>query len=115
LATIFLCGSTLEGLLMDSAARHIARFNSAVSAPKDKVGHVRKLHEWTLDNLINVAHEVGLLSLDVKKFGHVLRDFRNYIHPRQQAVQCFAPDQHTAKISWQVLQAAIDGLSGKRK
>lgn len=115
LATIFLCGSTLEGLLMDSAARHIARFNLAGSAPRDKAGKVRPLHEWTLDSLINVAHEVGLLSLDVKKFGHVLRDFRNYIHPRQQAVQNFVPDQHTAKISWQVLQAAIAGLSGKRK
>lgn len=114
LATIFLCGSTLEGLLLDAAAKEIARFNTAESAPKAKDGKVKPLHEWTLDNLINVAHEVGVLSLDVKKYGHALRDFRNYIHPRQQAVQKFSPDEHTAKISWQVLQAAIAGLSGQR-
>lgn len=114
LATIFLCGSTLEGLLLDAAAKEIARFNTAESAPKNKDGKVKPLPEWTLDHLINVAHEVGILSLDVKKYGHALRDFRNYIHPGQQAVQKFRPDQHTAKISFQVLQAAIAGLSGQR-
>jgi len=115
LATVFLCGSTLEGLLLDAATKQPQQFNSAKSAPKDKDERVRQLHDWTLDNLINVAHEVGILSLDVKKYGHTLKDFRNYIHPRQQASQGFKPDQHTAKISWQVLRAAIADLSGQRK
>jgi len=115
LATIFLCGSTLEGLLLDAATKQPQQFNCCTSAPKDKEGKVIQLHSWTLDSLINVAHEVGLLSLDVKKYGHTLKDFRNYIHPRQQASQGFKPDQHTAKISWQVLQAAIADLSGQRK
>ncbi len=115
LATIFLCGSTLEGLLLDAATKQPQQFNASQSAPKDKDGKVLQLHSWTLENLINVAHEVGMLSLDVKKHGHALRDFRNYIHPRQQAFQQFRPDMHTAKISWQVLQAAIANLSGQRK
>ncbi|MGV8934507.1 MAG: hypothetical protein ACOH1I_07775 [Gallionellaceae bacterium] len=115
LATIFLCGSTLEGLLLDAATKQPQQFNSSKSAPKDRDDKVMQLHSWTLDSLINVAHEVGLLSLDVKKYGHALKDFRNYIHPRQQASQGFRPDQHTAKISWQVLQAAIADLSGQRK
>lgn len=115
LATIFLCGSTLEGLLLDAATKQPQQFNSAKSAPKDKEDRAMQLHLWSLDSLINVAHEVGLLSLDVKKYGHALKDFRNYIHPRQQASQGFKPDPHTAKISWQVLQAAISDLSGQRK
>lgn len=115
LATIFLCGSTLEGLLLDAATKQPQQFNSAKSAPKDKEDKVLQLHLWSLDSLLNVAHEVGLLSLDVKKYGHTLKDFRNYIHPRQQASQGFKPDPHTAKISWQVLQAAIADLSGQRK
>lgn len=115
LATIFLCGSTLEGLLLDSATKQPQQFNCAQSAPKDKDEKVKQLYDWTLESLINVAYEVGLLSLDIKKYGHTLKDFRNYIHPRQQAAQGFKPDQHTAKISWQVLQAAIADLSGQRK
>lgn len=115
LATIFLCGSSLEGILLDAASKQAQSFNNAKAACTDKNGKVKQLQEWTLDSLINTAHEVGLLSLDVKKFGHALKDFRNFIHPRQQAAQGFNPDHHTAKISWQVLQAAIADLSGKRK
>lgn len=114
LAVIFLCGSTLEGLLLDAATKNSKQFNQADSAPKDKSNNTRQFHEWTLDSLINVAHDVGFLSLDIKKHSHSLKDFRNYIHPRQQAVQNFRPDAHTAKISWQVLQAAIANLSGQR-
>ena len=114
LSVVFLCGSTLEGLLLDIASRNIQIFNLAECAPKTKEGKNKQLHDWTLNDFINVAHEVGLLSLDVKKHGHALRDFRNYIHPRQQIVEKFNPDQHTAKISWQVLQAAIADLCRQR-
>jgi hypothetical protein len=115
LATIFLCGSTLEGLLLDSATKNVQKFNSSKSSPRDKDDKVRQLHEWSLESLINVAHEASFLSLDVKNFSHALKGFRNYIHPRQQALQGFKPDEHTALISWQVLQAAIADLSGQRK
>ena len=64
-----------------------------------------------LSNFIDVAYELGLLAEDVKKFSHTLRDFRNYIHPYQQMSSRFNPDKHTAKISWQVLKAALFQLS----
>lgn len=115
LAVIFLCGSTLEGLLLHIAAQNPQKFNSSKSAPKDKDGKVKQLHDWTLDNLINVAHEENFIKLDIKKFAHTLKDFRNYIHPRQQASQNFNPDKHTAEISWKVLQATIANLTGNRK
>lgn len=114
LSVIFLCGSTLEGLLLHIATQNPQKFNTSTAAPKDKNGKVRQLHEWTLDNLINVAFDVGCIKLDIKKFSHTLKDFRNYIHPRQQASQNFNPDKHTAQISWKVLQATIANLSGER-
>ncbi|MFZ2891412.1 hypothetical protein [Sulfuricurvum sp.] len=115
LAVIFLCGSTLEGLLQDKATKHPKEFNSAKSAPKNKDGKVLPIHEWTLNALIDVAYETSYIEDDIKKFSSALRDFRNYIHPRQQAISNFNPDNHTAKISWQVLQATIASLSGQRK
>lgn len=115
LSVIFLCGSTLEGLLLHVATHNTKEFNSSLSAPKDKEGKVRLLHEWTLDNLINVAYEIGYIKLDIKKFAHTLKDFRNYIHPREQVSQKFYPDKHTAEISWKVLQATIANLAGERK
>lgn len=106
LATVFLCGSTLEGILLGVASKYPKEFNQSKCAPI-KDGKVLQFHEWTLSNFIDAAKEIGLLSEDVKKHSHALRDFRNYIHPYQQLMSGFNPHEHTAKISWQVLQAAI--------
>ncbi len=115
LSVVILSGSSLEGILLDLASKYPKKFNQSKSAPKDKSGKVKQIHNWTLNDLINVAHETRYIKLDVKKFSHALRDFRNFIHPYEQAIQQFTPDEHTAKISWQVLQAALADLSGKRK
>ncbi len=111
LAVIFLAGSTLEGLLLSVASKNPRSFNQAAASPKDKQGKVLQLHEWSLKDFIDAACEIGLLGLDVKKFSHSLRDFRNYIHPYQQMVSRFDPDEHTARICWQVLRAAIADMS----
>lgn len=111
LSVIFLCGSSLEGILLGIASKHPREFNQAKSSPKDKEGKSLQFHLWSLSNYIDVAHEVGLLKEDVKKFSHSLRDFRNYIHPYEQVSARFNPDEQTARISWQVLKAALFQLS----
>ena len=114
LAAIFLCGSILEGVLLGVACANPRDFNQAPNSPKDAVGKVRPFPEWTLAQLIDVACELGHLKLDVKKFSHALRDFRNFIHPFQQMTSRFNPDRHTADICLQVLKAGIASLSGQR-
>ena len=111
LAVIFLCGSTLEGILLGVASSKPREFNQSTISPKDKAGQVKNFQDWYLNDFINVARELNLLGEDVKKFSHALRDFRNYIHPYQQMSSNFNPDENTAKICWQVLQAAIIQLS----
>lgn len=106
LSVVFLCGSTLEGIILAAASNYPKKFNQASSAPK-KDGKVLPFHDWKLASLIDVGREVGILGEDVKKYGHALRYFRNYIHPFEQLASSFSPHEHTAKISWQVLQAAI--------
>jgi len=115
LATIFLCGSILEGILLGIALQRPKDFNQSANSPKDKDNKVKPFHEWSLAQFIDVAHGLGILKLDVKKFSHELRDFRNYIHPYQQLASKFTPDNHTAEICLQVLKAAIADLSGDRK
>ena len=114
LAVIFHCGSILEGLLLGVASANPQQFNQAPNSPKDKAGQVKQFHEWTLAQFIDVSCEVGHLKLDVKKFSHALRDFRNYIHPYEQMSARFNPDKYTAEICLQVLKAAIASLSGQR-
>lgn len=113
-AAIFLSGSILEGLLLGTACTNPQRFNESAGSPKDLSGKVKQFHEWSLAQFIDVACEEGFLKLDVKKFSHALRDFRNYIHPYQQLSSRFTPDRHTANICLQVLRAAIASLCGQR-
>jgi hypothetical protein len=108
-------GSTLEGLLLGIALTNPQLFNSTNSSPKTKEGKVKQFHLWSLSNFIDVAAEIGLLKEDVKKFSHALRDFRNYIHPFEQMSSRFYPDEKTAKICLQVLNAAIFQMTNNRK
>ncbi|HEY6541217.1 MAG TPA: hypothetical protein VIZ18_09775 [Ktedonobacteraceae bacterium] len=107
LGTIFLLGSTLEGILLAVALKDPAKYMRSKTAPKDRAGVVKKINEWKLAELIDVAYEVDDLKLDVKKFSHVLRDFRNYIHPFHQMQHSFNPNQYTVDICWQVFKAAF--------
>lgn len=107
LSVIILAGSMLEGILLSIANQKMRAFNQAPVAPKNKEGKVKAFYEWSLNDLINVAHEIGILKKDVAKFSHVLRDFRNYIHPYQQMSERFFPDENTAKICMQVMKGAL--------
>lgn len=115
LGTIFLLGSTLEGLLLAIALEHPIKFMSAGSAPKGRSTKPKPLHEWSLSELINVAYELSLLDLDVSKFSHILRGFRNYIHPYRQMSEAFSPDQNTADICWQVFKAAYSQIKDRAR
>ena len=113
LSAIVIIGSTLEGILLGLASKNPRDFNQAMAAPKDTEGKTKSFQYWTLSNFIDVAHELRLLKEDVKKFSHVLRDFRNYIHPFEQMSKNFNPDIHTAKLCWNVLKVALIQLSKK--
>jgi hypothetical protein len=112
LSCIILCGSVLEGILLGVASSKAKEFNQCEISPKNRdTQKVLQFNDWTLSNFIDVSYKLGFLGLDVKKYSHSLRDFRNYIHPYEQMSSGFNPDIETAKISWQVLRAAITDLS----
>ncbi|MEF2174934.1 MAG: hypothetical protein V3575_00560 [Candidatus Absconditabacteria bacterium] len=113
LSSIILMGSTIEGLLLDLANRNPKKFNQSSKSPKDKNGIVKTFSLWSLSNLIDVSYDIGYIDLDVKKFSHSVRDFRNYIHPNQQIKAGFIPNENTIIITFQVLKAIIDNLQSK--
>lgn len=109
LAAVILAGSVLEALCLDFGAQHPERVNRAFEAAYNKPPP--KLHEWHLRQWIDILGSTGDLSPNIEKFGHGLRDFRNYVHPAQQRASGFRPDKHTANISLRVVVAAIDDLA----
>ena len=113
LSVIFQCGSVLEAVLLGAAQKEPEKFNRSRVSPK-RTGKVKAFQEWSLAEFIDVAHDIGLLKLDVHKFSHALRDFRNYIHPSQQLLSGSVPDEHTARVCLQVLKAALADVAGER-
>lgn len=112
LSAIILIGSIAEGVLLGVATKYPRIFNMANSAPTNRNdGRVKPFNAWTLNNFIEVAYELDIIHEDVKKFSHVLREFRNYIHPYQQLCSKFNPDIDTAAICLQVLKALIAQVS----
>lgn len=108
LSTIVLLGSILEGVLLDKIQNHPEQANQSKSAPK--ISFCR----WTFRDLIVVAHECGWLDRDVKDYSETLRDYRNFIHPREQLRYQSYPDAGTCKVARTVVEAALDDLANKR-
>lgn len=112
LAGLIMMGSLLEGMLLGAIQRYPQKANQAKSAPRDlQTGQVRRLRDWTLAQMIEVAHELAWVGLDIRKFSHALREFRNLVHPREQLRVGDRPDADTCKISWLVVQAASNDLA----
>ena len=115
LSSVIMIGSVLESVLLGTASSYPKLFNQTKCSPKDDNGRVRMFQDWTLNSFIYAAYEIGFIIIDVKKFSHVVRDFRNYIHPYSQRTTSFYPDNNTALICFQVLKAAISQIGEFRK
>ena len=111
LSAVVMMGSILEGVLLHNLEDNRETGNRATSSPKDRItGKPRPIQEWGLSALIDVAHEVGWLQGDVKRFSHALRDSRNLVHPYMQRLHGEVPDEDTCSICWQVVRAAVSDL-----
>ncbi len=110
LSAVVMMGSILEGVLLHKAEHNMKAANQAKAAPRDKAGAVKPIYDWSLSALIDVAHEVGWLQGDVKRFSHALRESRNIVHPYVQRLSQDRPDGDTCRICWQVVRAAVADL-----
>jgi hypothetical protein len=110
LAAVVMSGSILEGALF---AFTEARLQDAHRSPKclknKKDSTPRDLAEWSLFDLIEVAHDRGWLQ-ETKRFSHPLRESRNMVHPRQQLKLAENPDAGASEICWTVVKAAVTRL-----
>lgn len=109
LAAIILAGSVLEGMCLGFGVKHPEAANRGYAAHYSKPAP--PFYDWKLSEWIDVLGRMGGLSQNVVKFGHALRDFRNYVHPAEQLARKFEPDKHTARIGFQVVVAAADDLA----
>lgn len=105
LLALFGIGSLLEGLLMATLEHRDP------DAPLlDGRGRTVQLDRAGLDVLVQNAHARGHIALDAKAFVDPVRSFRNYIHPRRQAAEAFAPDDDTVCMAWGTVHVVLSDL-----
>jgi len=109
-AAIIMMGSILEGLLLARAQLSTSTAYQSSRAPTNKQGKAIPIQDWTLNQLIEVAADIGWIKTDRGKFSHALRDSRNVVHPWQALMSRANFDQATCKTSWNVLDASVEDL-----
>jgi hypothetical protein len=110
IAAVIMMGSVLEGLLLARAQMSPADAFRCSQAPRTRDGKNLPIHEWNLNQLINVAVDLGWLKSDRGKFSHALRDSRNIVHPWGHLAAKADFDLATCETCWHVLNASLSDL-----
>lgn len=79
-AAVILCGGVLEGLLTFALAKHQSEAKEEYRRLVQKA-KIPRISEWHLEELIEIASRVDLISKSAAKGASAVRDFRNLIHP----------------------------------
>ncbi|MGP3958013.1 DUF4145 domain-containing protein [Nonomuraea sp. 3N208] len=95
IAAIIMLGSLLEGVLLDVMSARLGQ------PPQRK----------SLHDLIDQARQHGFIGVDVQKFSHALRDYRNLVHPHAQVRMSDPPNRDTVEICWPVVNATLNDLA----
>jgi hypothetical protein len=88
-SSVVLAGSILEALLYDQLSADPTIRATALSsskAPRER-GIVKDLlaGKWKLEKLIDVSVDLSILPKDrAKTFDQILRDYRNFVHPKKE-------------------------------
>jgi hypothetical protein len=117
-SAVVMAGSILEAILHDQlmSPKYLSSAMACPKAPKKNVGakaspirETRDIRndtsedEWKLQDLIAVASEIGVIEKESEKhIDQVLRDYRNFVHPRKEikaAHQCVEAQALMAKGS----------------
>lgn len=101
-------GGLLESLLLARVHREPNKRDvfTAKAAPKDaKNQQTLPLDRWTLQDFISVAYELKWIRTPVRDVSHIVRDYRNYIHPHKELSNQLALDVDDARMFWEVSKA----------
>jgi hypothetical protein len=98
LSAIIMLGGLLEGVLLDAAS---------VRLPRPQ----KPAKDWTLNALIQTAHREKWIQRDAHRFGDILRDYRNLVHPNVQREFGDPPDKDTVSMCWPVVNATLNDLA----
>ncbi|XXY45005.1 hypothetical protein WME91_33895 [Sorangium sp. So ce269] len=112
-SAVVMAGSILETILLDLLTKDATRLAAAKASPAaPKVrGALKHEDDWTLNDMIQLAVAVNLLPIErAKTFDQVLRDYRNFVHPRKEIRSAHPCGEGEALMAKGALDAVCEHL-----
>jgi hypothetical protein len=110
LAAVVMMGSLFEGVLLARVIANPQAASQSPEAPRAKGDKLRQFHEWTLTDLINVAHSCGWLDMGADSFSHMLLNYKDYIHPWHHVAHSGSIGEWACTDNWGVVSYAVAAL-----
>lgn len=112
-SAVIMAGSILEAILYDLLSADPTRKAQAIANARAPKRDLTK-GEWWLHDLIEVATDLGLLPQDrAKTFDQVLRDYRNFVHPKKEIKAAHPCTEAEAFMAKGALDAICNHLGSK--
>ena len=111
-SSVIMAGSILEAILFDqlASAKWTSHALASGKVPNNKGASV-PFDDWKLFNLIDVAVDVKLLQKDPADTIHqVLRDYRNFVHPKKEIRSAHACTEAEGMLSLGALNSVCNYL-----
>ena len=105
-SAIILSGGSIEAILLDLLTKEPDKAKDSKKVP-DKTD----LNKWDLNSLIKVAVEERFIEIDISKFSHTVREYRNLIHPGVEIRKDLKVEPEEAKIAVEILNILIREVS----
>ena len=105
-STIILSGGLLEALLSDALSREPTKAKSSYRRVYPK----KKRVSWTLECLIGVAEDMGIITPGATQLSHTLRDYRNLVHPKKEIRSGYKVQREEAEIAVNMVHIVMRDL-----
>jgi len=102
-SAIILCGSIVEAILMDCI------LNKSITKYKIKDNN-KSVKDMSLNELLIVAEKEGMISKTTYSLSHVIKDYRNIIHPSNLLRNSFKISNERVMVIWNILKEIIESL-----
>ncbi|KKK92493.1 hypothetical protein LCGC14_2702370 [marine sediment metagenome] len=119
-STVILSGSILEAVLYDRLTRDVTARNASMNSPKapKRKGKAKDItlhdydNQWSLSDMIKVACDLNLLPFkDERAIHQILREYRNFVHPRLEAEMGIEITEGHATASKGLLDVCLDQIT----
>jgi len=108
-SVIIMCGSAMEAILLDLLKQDEEKAKSSQKAPGEK-----NLEKWSLNDLIEVAIDLKLVTEGIATLSHPVREYRNIIHPGNEIRNKIDFDKEEARIAIEVINILHRDLLKKK-